>query len=129
MGASNEHYLTVMMKGITVKRPKWVEGKARTITVRALPTVRIPMDAGLWSGGSRDQYFNVPVRNNEGTYMEPLHNAMLGPFDRARVEKYHEPTPGMGVLVRHDFAGKVSHTLIVHHSDFIVYHSQFHAQL
>ncbi len=111
-----------MSQSIKIKRPEWIRSKRRQVTVRSASTVHVPMDAGLWSGGSRDLYFSVPVP--EGDPIVPIHNAMLGPFDPKRVSSDHTPSPGFGILIQHDNAGRTDHTLVVHPSDFTIYQTQ-----
>ncbi len=69
---------------------------------RVCESVTIPMDAGLWSGGSRETY--RVVRLADGAEIEPLRDQ--SPWDRARRDISVTLEPGIAVICHSMFCGK-----------------------
>jgi len=72
---------------------------------KAIPcdNVTIPFDVGLWSGGSREEYFLV--RLSDGKRVQPVdHN--LAPWDNARHSEKVTLQPGFMIVKSTMFQGK-----------------------
>lgn len=78
-------------------------------------SVTIPIDAGLWDGGSRDVYFGVKLATGE-TASDPMQSA--SPFGNVRKERSVALASGFA-MVRHTlFQGKdLGLTFYLHPSD------------
>ena len=87
--------------------PKYLKGlfgyTGRKFRLVVCTEVHIPMTAGLWSGGSREEY--QVVRLADGCGIEPVnHNA--SPFNAGRRDTNVRLEPGIAVVRQSDFCGK-----------------------
>jgi hypothetical protein len=74
----------------------------RKFQAKVCEEVTIPMDAGLWSGGSRDTY--RVVRFEDGATIEPMRNQ--APWDKSRQDIPVKLAPGIAVIEHTIFCGK-----------------------
>ena len=63
----------------------------------------IPMDAGLWSGGSRAEYSAINLENGKSM---PFQGSNLAPWDGGRRDHKVTIVPGMAVVLHSMFCGK-----------------------
>ena len=66
-------------------------------------SVTIPMDAGLWSGGSRDHYVGIDLATGES---RPFPGQNASPWDGTRKETVVILQPGFAVIEHSHFCGK-----------------------
>lgn len=77
--------------------------KKRRWRVVITTTVRVPMDAGLWSGGTREEY--SLVRLSDGATL-PNKLANTSPWNSARQDVSFELPSGVVILKSGHFCGK-----------------------
>lgn len=66
-------------------------------------SVHIPIDAGLWSGGTREKFH--AVRLSDGAIL-PLPGQDLAPWDAQRAERQCTLIPGLAIVEHSVFCGK-----------------------
>src|SRR6516164_4563976 len=76
--------------------------RGNSFKARVCTEVTIPMDAGLWSGGSRDHYFAINFASGKQV---PLPGQQEAPWG-ARCERLVKLEPGYAVVCHTMFRGK-----------------------
>jgi hypothetical protein len=71
------------------------EYSGKKFQARVCETVSIPADAGLWSGGSRNEFFAVDIVTGEGV---PFPGQDSHPFDRGNEARSVALVPGIAVV-------------------------------
>jgi hypothetical protein len=96
--------------------PSWLKGfngyRGRKYKTEARTSVTIPMDAGLWSGGSRTEYFIV--RMEDGALHRP---PMQDRYMDGRKDIPVQLEPGFCVVVHSIFCGKDCGLTVYVHPD------------
>lgn len=79
--------------------------KKRKVFVTVTETVNVPMDAGLWSGGSRDQFMTLDTSNGRTTAAVSFEGS--SPFGgRPQGDTRIALMPGLSVVKVGSFCGK-----------------------
>lgn len=85
------------------KNLRTIDGyQGRTWCAEVCTEVTIPSDAGLWSGGSRDQYFYL--RLSDGATV--MASSAAAPWSMERVDNTVRLAPGYAVVEHTIFCGK-----------------------
>jgi hypothetical protein len=88
--------------------------QGRDITVEVCESVHIPMDAGLWSGGTRELY--TAIRLSDGAHV-PMADHASAPWSESRAARTYPLQPGYVVVQTGTFCGRDAGLHIYVHPD------------